>query len=80
MKKAKDEDSEISDILDLEMEENGEEPNVDGSILQFNCAEFMDLSSGAVVLPMRITCYCRHHKEKVGFKRVLSHLSSSLGR
>ncbi|KAF8588645.1 hypothetical protein K439DRAFT_1658331 [Ramaria rubella] len=74
VKKAKDEDSDISDILDLEMEENGEEPNVDGSILQFNCAEFMDLSNGTVILPMRITCYCRHHKEKVGFKRVPSHL------
>ncbi|KAJ7772668.1 hypothetical protein DFH07DRAFT_866218 [Mycena maculata] len=37
------------------------------SIIQFNCAEIQDFSSGSVVLPLRITCYCRHHREKVGF-------------
>ncbi|KAF8210590.1 hypothetical protein K438DRAFT_1809974 [Mycena galopus ATCC 62051] len=37
------------------------------SIIQFNCAEVQDFSSGSVVLPVRITCYCRHHREKVGF-------------
>ncbi|KAJ7747252.1 hypothetical protein B0H16DRAFT_1320496 [Mycena metata] len=37
------------------------------SIIQFNCAEVQDFSSGSVVLPLRITCYCRHHREKVGF-------------
>jgi hypothetical protein len=37
------------------------------SIIQFNCAEVLDFSSGSVVLPLRITCYCRHHREKVGF-------------
>lgn len=37
------------------------------SILQFNCAEILDFSTGSVVLPLRITCYCRHHREKVGF-------------
>lgn len=37
------------------------------SIIQFNCAEVLDFSTGSVVLPLRITCYCRHHREKVGF-------------
>ncbi|KAF8973065.1 hypothetical protein BDZ97DRAFT_1779170 [Flammula alnicola] len=37
------------------------------SIIQFNCAEILDFSTGSVVLPLRITCYCRHHREKVGF-------------
>ncbi|OAX37411.1 hypothetical protein K503DRAFT_866903 [Rhizopogon vinicolor AM-OR11-026] len=37
------------------------------SIIQFNCPEILDFSMGSVVLPVRITCYCRHHREKVGF-------------
>ncbi|KII92750.1 hypothetical protein PLICRDRAFT_134625 [Plicaturopsis crispa FD-325 SS-3] len=37
------------------------------SIIQFNCAEVLEFSTGSVVLPLRITCYCRHHREKVGF-------------
>ncbi|KAH8828276.1 hypothetical protein DL96DRAFT_1602525 [Flagelloscypha sp. PMI_526] len=37
------------------------------SILHFNCSQVLELSSGQVALPMRITCYCRHHKEKLGF-------------
>ncbi|KAK7472590.1 SPT3 Dosage dependent suppressor of Ty-induced promoter mutations-like protein [Stygiomarasmius scandens] len=37
------------------------------SIVQFNCSEVIDFSTGSAVLPMRITCYCRHHREKVGF-------------
>ena len=27
----------------------------------------LDFSTGSIVLPLRITCYCRHHREKVGF-------------
>ncbi|KDQ57643.1 hypothetical protein JAAARDRAFT_35333 [Jaapia argillacea MUCL 33604] len=37
------------------------------SIIQFNCSEILDFSTGSVALPLRITCYCRHHREKVGF-------------
>lgn len=37
------------------------------SIIHFNCAESVDFSAGSVVLPLRLTCYCRHHREKVGF-------------
>ena len=45
------------------------EGDVDSSskIVQFNCPDTLDFSSGSVVLPLRITCYCRHHREKVGF-------------
>ncbi|KAI8334517.1 hypothetical protein EDC96DRAFT_15565 [Choanephora cucurbitarum] len=37
-------------------------------ILLFNCNTLVDFSSGDAILPSRITCYCRHHDEKVGFR------------
>ena len=40
-------------------------------IIVFNCPELIPFSSGTCSLPTRITCYCRHHKEKVGFRIVL---------
>ncbi|KAI8322719.1 hypothetical protein GQ54DRAFT_259401 [Martensiomyces pterosporus] len=36
-------------------------------IVIFNCNDLLDFSKGELVLPTRITCYCRHHNEKVGF-------------
>lgn len=36
-------------------------------IVVFNCGDFVSFEEGACVLPTRITCYCRHHKEKTGF-------------
>ncbi|KAJ1930082.1 SPT3 Dosage dependent suppressor of Ty-induced promoter mutations-like protein [Tieghemiomyces parasiticus] len=33
----------------------------------FNCVDLVDFHKGEVYLPARITCYCRHHAEKVGF-------------
>lgn len=48
-------------------EPSSERPDASLSLLQFNCPEELDFSTGSVVLPMRITCYCRHHREKVGF-------------
>lgn len=33
----------------------------------FNCAELVDFSAGDTILPTRITCYCRHHNERLGF-------------
>ena len=36
-------------------------------LIQFNCPEVLEFSTGTVVLPLRITCYCRHHREKTGF-------------
>ncbi|KAL9546721.1 hypothetical protein MBANPS3_006528 [Mucor bainieri] len=37
-------------------------------ILLFNCSPMINFSSGDAILPTRITCYCRHHNEKVGFR------------
>lgn len=36
-------------------------------ILLFNCGPMLNFSSGDAILPTRITCYCRHHNEKLGF-------------
>ncbi|KAJ3331073.1 hypothetical protein HDU76_004152 [Blyttiomyces sp. JEL0837] len=36
-------------------------------ILLFNCGSVVDFSSGDSILPTRLTCYCRHHNEKLGF-------------
>ncbi|KAJ1986103.1 SPT3 Dosage dependent suppressor of Ty-induced promoter mutations-like protein [Coemansia sp. RSA 1358] len=36
-------------------------------IVIYNCNDLLDFSKGEVMLPTRITCYCRHHGEKVGF-------------
>jgi uncharacterized protein len=65
-KKAKIQEPETEDLDEEDVDVN--EPNVDGNILQFNCVDIVSFSDGAVVLPLRITCYCRHHKEKIGFK------------
>jgi uncharacterized protein len=57
-------------------DESSEEPPVipgrgkhedDSKLIQFNCPEVLDFSMGTVILPLRITCYCRHHREKTGF-------------
>ncbi|KAI8087854.1 uncharacterized protein B0P05DRAFT_530395 [Gilbertella persicaria] len=37
-------------------------------ILLFNCNPMINFSSGDAILPTRITCYCRHHNEKEGFR------------
>ncbi|KAL0076032.1 hypothetical protein J3Q64DRAFT_1608879, partial [Phycomyces blakesleeanus] len=36
-------------------------------VLLFNCPDMVDFSSGDTILPTRITCYCRHHNERLGF-------------
>ncbi|GAA6054535.1 hypothetical protein JCM3770_005834 [Rhodotorula araucariae] len=36
-------------------------------VVVFNSTELVDFATGEVVLPTRVTCYCRHHKEKRGF-------------
>jgi hypothetical protein len=46
-------------VLDAEEEKR--------KIVVFNCAEYIEFGEGEVILPTRITCYCRHHKEKLGF-------------
>ncbi|KAI8064290.1 uncharacterized protein B0P05DRAFT_554854 [Gilbertella persicaria] len=46
-----------------------EEDERDGEerILLFNCSDLVDFSAADTILPTRITCYCRHHNEKLGF-------------
>ncbi|ORY84206.1 hypothetical protein BCR37DRAFT_259734 [Protomyces lactucae-debilis] len=41
-------------------------------ILVFNCPELLEMENGRVVVPTRVTCYCRHHKEKVGFRMIIT--------
>ncbi|BGP41845.1 SPT3 Dosage dependent suppressor of Ty-induced promoter mutations-like protein [Rhodotorula kratochvilovae] len=36
-------------------------------VVVFNSTELVEFTTGEVVLPTRVTCYCRHHKEKRGF-------------
>ena len=38
----------------------------------FNCGDYIDFHDGEVILSTRITCYCRHHREKVGFHIVFT--------
>ncbi|KAG1219846.1 hypothetical protein G6F35_007150 [Rhizopus arrhizus] len=37
-------------------------------ILLFNSDSLINFATGEITLPSRITCYCRHHNEKVGFR------------
>ncbi|KAG0208725.1 hypothetical protein BGX28_000423 [Mortierella sp. GBA30] len=37
-------------------------------IMVFSSTEYVDIAGGECMLPTRITCYCRHHNEKVGFR------------
>jgi hypothetical protein len=39
-------------------------------ILLFNCGPLVELIDGECDLPARLTCYCKHHKEKTGFRSV----------
>ncbi|KAL4212219.1 hypothetical protein AB4K20DRAFT_1891082 [Rhizopus microsporus] len=41
-------------------------------ILLFNCNDFVEFNSGEATIPTRITCYCRHHSEKIGFRIVFA--------
>ncbi|KAI8987196.1 hypothetical protein BDB01DRAFT_895919 [Pilobolus umbonatus] len=58
-------DSKIS--LELEEIKQDDDSCDEGRTLLFNCAEIVDFSSGDTILPTRITCYCRHHNERIGF-------------
>ncbi|KAI9263119.1 hypothetical protein BDA99DRAFT_58021 [Phascolomyces articulosus] len=41
-------------------------------ILLFNCSEYVEFNDGEATLPTRVTCYCRHHSEKTGFRLVFT--------
>lgn len=52
---------------DVCMEDDKSLANEEQKVLLFNCSEVVDFSSGDTILPTRITCYCRHHNERLGF-------------
>lgn len=37
-------------------------------VILFNCGQYLEFHNGEVIMPTRITCYCRHHKERYGFR------------
>ncbi|KZO92586.1 hypothetical protein CALVIDRAFT_540853 [Calocera viscosa TUFC12733] len=47
--------------------DNVEEELDDKRMIVFNCTDLQELRDGEVSLPTRLVCYCRHHREKVGF-------------
>lgn len=55
----------LEEVAALEGEEGEEEERK--KVVVFNCPEYVEFGQGEVVLPTRITCYCRHHKERKGF-------------
>jgi len=55
-------DSAIDKEIDDLMREHENE-----RIIIFNCNQIIEFGGGDCILPSRITCYCRHHKEKIGF-------------
>lgn len=57
----------VRPVNDLEAGDGAVEEEEKRKVVVFNCPEFVEFHEGEVVLPTRITCYCRHHKEKNGF-------------
>jgi hypothetical protein len=53
--------------LDKQDSSSGDEADEDKKIVVFNCGEYLSFEEGRVEIPMRLTCYCRHHQEKDGF-------------
>ncbi|GAA5901531.1 hypothetical protein JCM5296_006805 [Sporobolomyces johnsonii] len=49
-----------------EMPEKDEEEEK-RKVVVFNAPEFVEFATGECIIPTRVTCYCRHHKEKKGF-------------
>jgi len=41
-------------------------------IVMFSAGEVLDIPQGECEVPVRFTCYCRHHQEKIGFQLILS--------
>lgn len=37
-------------------------------IVLFNCSQTVELVDGCGEIPARVTCYCRHHREKTGYR------------
>ncbi|KAG9010186.1 SPT3 Dosage dependent suppressor of Ty-induced promoter mutations-like protein [Tulasnella sp. JGI-2019a] len=76
---SEDEATAVPRIVQDEIRAEEEETDDLGRIVLFNCHELVDISTGTASLPVRITCYCRHHREKVGF-RVIFTMRDAAGR
>jgi hypothetical protein len=59
--------SESTTTMEDMMEDEKSLAQEEQKVLLFNCSEVVDFSSGDTILPTRITCYCRHHNERLGF-------------
>ncbi|WFC93863.1 hypothetical protein MBRA1_000488 [Malassezia brasiliensis] len=69
-------DVDAPNALELAMERMGEEERKHAVL--FNCGDYIDFHDGEAIISTRITCYCRHHREKVGFRIVFT-LRNQLG-
>ena len=69
-------DVDAPNALELAMERMGEEERKHAVL--FNCGDYIDFHDGEAIISTRITCYCRHHREKVGFRIVFT-LRNHLG-
>lgn len=54
--------------VDAQVDADGLTQEDRNKIVLFNCGNLVELVEGECELPMRVTCYCRHHKEKTGFR------------
>ncbi|KAJ9094687.1 hypothetical protein QFC21_005844 [Naganishia friedmannii] len=77
-RKVEEEDDSAHDSRSLQSERNlpvdseGLTEEDRNRIVLFNCGNLVELVQGECELPMRVTCYCRHHKEKTGFRIVMN--------
>ncbi|KAI7902522.1 uncharacterized protein BX663DRAFT_543496 [Cokeromyces recurvatus] len=62
----KDSKHSIYDLNSIRMDEAFERERQ--RILLFNCDPLLNFSTDSITLPTRITCYCRHHNERIGFR------------
>ncbi|KAG0150874.1 hypothetical protein CROQUDRAFT_668225 [Cronartium quercuum f. sp. fusiforme G11] len=62
-------DARVRPAQEIESEEGESEGPEDEAkkIVVFNCGQYLEFGTGQLTLPTRITCYCRHHREKKGF-------------
>lgn len=63
-------DPNAPNAYELAAERMGEEERKHAVL--FNCGDYIDFHDGEAVISTRITCYCRHHREKVGFRIVFT--------
>lgn len=63
-----DEASRVPQIVVDQIRADEKEEDDGSRIVLFNCPDLMEFNTGRASLPVRVTCYCRHHREKIGFR------------